>query len=157
MEEEESQVLLQSSHKPARLRNNQYENLSPEAELSGITAPTALAQQVFPINQQAATASSHGPEAVPLLFVPTALNMASLSEPPVQTLWDRTKRTYSAARLWQARTAHSVGSSFRAAEQAGRGSYNLGKRDNIAPDFAQLVDAAFARDARRYDGPLRIL
>ena len=160
MEEEESQVSLQSTHKPAQaahLRSDQHDAQFPEVEPSGISAPTALARQVLPVNQPAAAASSRGLETVPFHFVPTVLNMASVSEAPTQSLWDRSKRTYSATRLWQARAVRLAGSSFGTAGQAGRHSFSLDKQENIFPDFAQLVDAAFARDARRYDGPLRIL
>ena len=156
-EEEESQVLLQSTHKPVQLQSGQQENRFPKAELSGISAPTAFAPQFFSVNQRAAEVSLHGSEPFSFDVVPTALGAESVSETPTQSLWDRSRRTYSAARLWQARAVRSVGNSLGTAGQTGRHSYSLGKQDNIVPDFAQLVDAAFARDARRYDGPLRIL
>jgi len=156
-EDDEGQVMLQSTRKVPPLQDDQHENGFLDTELSGIPAPVALEQQILSVNRRVVAASPHGPEAFPVNHSPTAVTMTERSAPPTQFLWDRVKRAYSAARLWQAKTVRPTGSSSGTTSQINTPSYGLAKQETVIPGYAALVDAAFARDARRYDGTLRIL
>lgn len=126
------------------------------ADLPGKASPE---WQRLTTEQRAVEASSNGLGAISAIAYAgdDSTSGTGVTNPPVYSLWEMVRRTYSAARLWQVRAVHQSGSIFETNGPTNRQIYGLHKQDSIVPGYAAQVDAVFARDARRYDGPLRIL
>lgn len=155
VEEEEEQELLRLSPnltKTVRPRSDRPEERFSDAEWEKAPEVTDPRRQRATVKQRAPEVSSQQLQADD--WKDTASGTANS---PVQFVWEMIRRTYSAARLWQVRAVRQSGS---ISEPGGIGkgqAYGLHKQENIVPGYAAQVDVAFARDARRYDGPLRIL
>ena len=155
-EDDEEPVLLPLSHRATQIAHPHTEasgDRFPDGDVSAVSTSMLLTGQRFPVDLQAEGASWRTADN----RISTTENTTKAFLPPAQSLWDRVRRTYSAAHLWQVRTVRHTGSTFAAAGQANKAPYSLTRQETVIPGYAALVDAAFARDARRYDGPLRIL
>lgn len=86
-----------------------------------------------------------------------SVEMARRNRLDTQSLTGTLTRLHRAARQVNAQVAQrNVSGPERAGERTGAGRMS-GPAQNGSVDVAALVDAAFARDARRYDGPLGLL
>lgn len=75
----------------------------------------------------------------------------------VWSISDRMTRLHKAVQRHERQNGHSEGS---AGAVSGREPFlirSVAQQPAHTADYAALVDAAFARDARRYDGPLKLL
>lgn len=66
-------------------------------------------------------------------------------------------RLYWAVRRWNGQVSRGMSPGTAALDRSGIGSWNAGLPAVSGIDYAALVDRAFARDARRYDGRLGLL
>ena len=85
------------------------------------------------------------------------LNGAQTLQDVAWSISDRMTRLHQAAQRRERRSVHS-GSS--AGPVFGNDAFSVRggvEQKTHIPDYAARVDAVFARDARRYDGPLRLL
>jgi len=73
------------------------------------------------------------------------------------SLADSMKRIHRAVRIQVKPNTQTAGSPARISGQDGGFYRNSAEKEQHVSSYAALVDAAFARDARRYDGPLRLL
>lgn len=154
VEEEEEQVLLQPSRRLVKTARAQQEERFFDLKRAGTPEEANPERRKFAIEQREATASLYGLQTGD---GNDAAYVTGMKNQPAQFLWEMVRRTYSAARLWQVRAVRPSGSIFETNGPANRQIYGLHKQDSIIPGYAAQVDAVFARDARRYDGPLRIL
>lgn len=67
------------------------------------------------------------------------------------------KRLHRAVRPWEGQRTVRMEQGTAAGVSGNSFSYGPAAGSGRAAGYAALVDAAFARDARRYDGPLRLL
>lgn len=66
-------------------------------------------------------------------------------------------RLYRAVRRSSVQTSRGMGPGTAALDRSGNGPWSVGLPAVRGIDYAALVDRAFARDARRYDGRLGLL
>lgn len=165
-EEEDVQPSLRSAHitpsaiqlhrTPAETKLDSTGYSAAQAAAGTETAPSGqpgagLAPPPIPRTLQAVSAATATGHSTDLSIKSKSTAIRSLP------LWDMVRHTYSAARLWQTRLIRPVQNAPGAISHTSEPFYRLPRQEAALPGYAALVDAAFARDARRYDGPLRIL
>jgi len=168
-EEDEPQTLLQAKIRPARAAPFPHDSSRDEntdagyADAQTVTVPESavLTRQNPVIDPRLRAAASHTLQTVSLSAyaggVAGSASGQTLSPAQTHPLLDKVRLTYSAARLWPVRTNRTNCNTPGAAGHPEESFLRLHRQEQVFPGYAALVDAAFARDARRYDGPLRIL
>jgi len=85
------------------------------------------------------------------------VNAAQTIQGAARNISDRMARLRQAAQRWEKRSLQPGSAADTGCGQDVRSVRGGVDRKRNTVDYAALVDAAFARDARRYDGPLRLL
>lgn len=168
-EEEEIQTLLQSNVRPAQtalLSRGSSKDESThvghaDAQTAAVPETAVLTRQQPGVGPRVRAATLHTLQTNPAAAYAGGVtgSVSGQNPSPVHThpLLDKVRLTYSAARFWPIRTNRTNRNIPGAAGHTGESFYRLNRQEHVIPGYAALVDAAFARDARRYDGPLRIL